>query len=770
MDPNEAKEEKEVKTNGRSLVDISTVDNDDSSTDTNDSSFFLNPSSSAEQAENEGIGLLRQIFPDEPTETLREMHHQHIQNNLTLENEKNQKRKRLAPEVDLPDDFLRLPTSVAVRRSYTNAENGASTTRYEFIADLEKQCLQDHFISTNDGNSSQLLDYFTAVVEPQPGGLGLKLQQEYGWLVVHDLLDWKPNPSADAGILPGDVLIGINGYAFVNYTTRQAVESVQTSPIPVVLHFRRRPVRSPTNAAVVERTTSLLDNTILEEAPTESILEIASITPPPSQPLIPRIHPFATALSKRRLIQSHQDECLISSHLYQFTERARQWESLQAFRIHPTSYKLIPQFDPKDLPPDMAKIMCIEDENEKVKFVPSTPPLRNNSPLIPLEYIHAFYGDQQQITMEARQNRPQESSQTTSQTKAPVTNHYPAIEAARAAQQMLPSLREQRQEPLPTIFIPLYGIRKALSARIVHSFVDEQGERAYTIWVYDVESGKEWYAPMRYWEDFAELRTATLALDHSGYIRDLDFPNKGSGWLFRTAKKATNKEAQRQQALEAFLRGLCRYTYTCQPLHPQVAELAIHVQSFLGTEAALAEVTDLEETRISSTGPEHPHWYLKKSIQRYTWRLFLLQTPRAMVQDFVDIVKQRAPKLTDLEKLEAQGRASLKARAMQDLEYIQSFLDQLVDLIVEGSLPELREVAKRREYPRLDEATWERLVREAVREQVEIEVYVPLRSVVSRLLVNGWKHEDMEVQFKIKVRYHEYVVSLCFSHLPLSTE
>ena len=32
---------------------------------------------------------------------------------------------------------------------------------------------------------------------------------------------------------------------------------------------------------------------------------------------------------------------------------------------------------------------------------------------------------------------------------------------------------------------------------------------------------------------------------------------------------------------------------------------------------------------------------------------------------------------------------------------------------------------------------------------MEIEAYVPLRSVVSRWLVNGWRHEDMEAHFKI---------------------
>jgi hypothetical protein len=133
---------------------------------------------------------------------------------------------------------------------------------------------------------------------------------------------------------------------------------------------------------------------------------------------------------------------------------------------------------------------------------------------------------------------------------------------------------------------------------------------------------------------------------------------------------------------------------------------------------------------------------------------------RAIVNDFVDRARARGPKLQDIESLEAKGRASLKARAMKDLEGIQNFLDQLVDLVLEGCHDDLESIAQRREYLAIrkgkstlsldDVASWDRLVREAVREQVEIEVYVPLRSVVSRLLVNGWRHEDMEVQFKIK--------------------
>ena len=101
---------------------------------------------------------------------------------------------------------------------------------------------------------------------------------------------------------------------------------------------------------------------------------------------------------------------------------------------------------------------------------------------------------------------------------------------------------------------------------------------------------------------------------------------------------------------------------------------------------------------------------------------------------------------------------------MDELRQIQNFLDQLVDLILEGCNDDLRSIAKRREYSPIhkylvDESYWDRLAREAVREQVEIETYVPLRSVVSRLLVNGWRHEDMEVLFKMRVKYILQLIS-----------
>jgi len=214
------------------------------------------------------------------------------------------------------------------------------------------------------------------------------------------------------------------------------------------------------------------------------------------------------------------------------------------------------------------------------------------------------------------------------------------------------------------------------------------------------------------------------------------------------------------QLLEEFLRELIGIIYICDPLHPNTAEIALYVQSFLGVDAGLEDSNlpfSYERTfnSMSERIEYETQQLLKRSIQRYSWRIFLLHTMKAIVRDFVDAARARGPKLHEIESMEAGNKASLKTRAMNELLQIRKFLDQLVDLILDGCNDDLRLIAERQEYSPIhkyfvDESYWDRLVRESVREQVEIEVYVPLRSVISRLLVNGWRHEDMEVLFKIK--------------------
>eukprot|EP00980_Cylindrotheca_fusiformis_P001481 scaffold345_cov134-Cylindrotheca_fusiformis.AAC.92 len=303
------------------------------------------------------------------------------------------------------------------------------------------------------------------------------------------------------------------------------------------------------------------------------------------------------------------------------------------------------------------------------------------------------------------------------------------------------------------------GIRQALSTRIVNYFVEDGNRIAYTIWVYDGESGKEWYAPLRYLEDFSDLRAAVLALiPQECDMKDLELPKTKSNWLMGSRRDTLDQKVLQENSrqLESFLRVLCRLMYSASAVNPNVTEIAIHVQSFLGTDTGLSEGTDNEMDHPSQSSRDSHTWndckLLKRGLQRYVWRLFQLDIMQEIVDSFVDSALARSPNLQEIEFLEAQGREKLKARSMEELEQIQLVLNELVNLILEGCQVDLKLIAQHQEYETMrteiieNDSNWDRLVREAVREQVEIEVYVPLRSVVSRLLVNGWRHEDMEIQ------------------------
>ena len=796
----------------------------------------------------------------------------------------------LAGVNELPDeDFLRLPKSVAVLRNRKDpnetGENRGQT--YEFIKDLEMQALEEyHLAGTNQRihPGGKYVDYMTYVVDRDDRlGLGMSLQEvleaynpvdhteqgflgpgdsdmgyapqhaviRYGFMVIGFKPDTKKNqnsaspgqntksPAEAAGIECDDVIIGINGTAFLlqmplssspPYTVdmlsdrykdqkKRIIHSIQNSPTPVVLHIRRKRTRSMIEKRFVERnSTSLLDASTMEDLERDDLRQFdsAETDATPSSPndlehsttslqpslspafydtklaavpdvkLRPEPHPLSVALAERKLIRPGEDQWRITRRLQQFTERARQCESSNSLRIFLTGKgsgvrgSLAPHFDPIDLPPDMADLMVFQNGGgERANKDPardkqsnpfaadastsssSTPTLQFDSPLIPMEYLQAFYGEKQ-----AREIRTKSSFVYDNAQKLGTNGDDMA-------------------------WIPLHGIRKGLSARIVNSFVENNSDKsdntqsriAYTIWVYDLESGREWYAPIRYWQDFADLREAALnslptnsnvykELSVLKFARDPTIPNSGWGatvfgspsMLSPMRRKRRNDdfdEARQQtsQSLEEFLRELLGIVYTCYPLHTSTAEIALYVQSFLGVDAGLQDCSESFSDLRSFKNPsereeDETRKRLKRSIQRYSWRIFLLHTMKAIVKDFVDAARARGPKLHDVEYTETDMTA-MKTRAMDELLQIQKFLDQLVDLILEGCHDDLDSIAKRREYSAIhknlsDETYWDRLMREAVREQVEIEVYVPLRSVVSRLLVNGWRHEDMEVHFKIK--------------------
>lgn len=912
-------------------------------------SLDLNPNSSVDQLDIQGIALLKEIFPEETTTSLRKMHHKHIilnktsspsvsstvpaetssekcspstdgminegdqtskelgynkQENDGMRQQKPTSRRRYIPVVDLPNDFLRLPKSVAVlrKREHENGNEESKVQTYEFVKDLEMRALEEyHLAGTNQQihPGKKYVEYNTYVVDKDDrSGLGMTLQevleewnplsnteQQFSASGEHFVMSHVPqhtvirygfqvigfvnsqngqSPAEVAGIQCDDIVIGINGTAFLlevpvssssSFTVdrrsdhykiqkKRIIRSIQDSPSPVVLHIRRKRERTSMEKSFSERnTSSLLDTSTLKDMEREDFQEafanpedfvapkshdgpphsMSPVQPSPSSAFyhtkpaaVPRTkssllpHPLSVALADRKLIRPGEDQWRITRRLQQFTDRARQCESSNSLRIFITGKggnekgSLAPHFDPTDLPPDMAALMVFQkdgdaesekivqssnddpntddesnqfdssvsrnDDDEdkegleqkslrKVTCAPSTPTLPFDSPLIPMEYLQAFYGEKQAKEIRLKSNltsrfdlENQFSSSLPFWQQLPMNIEYENFHNGTGSTNNV-------------AWIPLHGIRKGLSARIVNSFVESAGSNpnssgpatsriAYTIWVYDIESGREWYAPIRYWKDFADLREAALSslptnsnmhreLSVLKFAKDPAIPSENNtGWsvavfgspsmsspistLQQRRRKRRNDEfdeARQQtcQSLEEFLRELLGIIYTCIPLHTSTAEIALYVQSFLGVDAGLEDrsesFSDVRtfESRLERVEDETQQ-LLKRSIQRYTWRVFLLHTMKAIVKDFVDATRARGPKLQEIESMDDDTKGSLKARAMDELLQIQKFLDQLVDLVLDGCNDDLQSIAKRREYSPIhknlaDESYWERLVR-----------------------------------------------------------
>lgn len=88
----------------------------------------------------------------------------------------------------------------------------------------------------------------------------------------------------------------------------------------------------------------------------------------------------------------------------------------------------------------------------------------------------------------------------------------------------------------------------------------------------------------------------------------------------------------------------------------------------------------------------------------------------------------------------------------KNVQRIRDFIDQVQDLIVDGCRDDFISISQRRDFAaiHIEDDSLDDLFREAVREQTEIEVYVPLRSTISKYLVYAWFNEDMEMKHKMK--------------------
>jgi Vacuolar sorting protein 9 (VPS9) domain len=722
----------------------------------------------------EGIGLLRQIFPTLSTSELRELYRDRLyqsnsskdeeanrdfsNDHLESTNDSNAERRRsklLRSEEAGPipslisNDFLRLPPQFAVRRfSHT-----AGHWHYERIQDLEnavwQQCYDADFgaFSYTDPTVRK-----TCVVFRNDEGVGITLRvvdesasgvPARRYIRVHALPSTsRVSAAAQANVAIGDILMGVNGLSIHfmrDYPDREllqhAVDMIQQSPDPVVLHFQT------TTSSTASTVISALSFSPLRPKPLGSLSVSSPARPPPAE-----VHLLSTPMNGRT-------------------------------RNVVTTPSLLDVSNDSSLLEDLSSAVPSR--------LSSTPQPASRDPV-----IHMFVaGLATRGVLDHGLDRVDEQLATTRQLvqitqRARQWEDTMKISFDVDSGQLVNHLVTSSRPPVNSI--PVAEVRPALSVRILHSFLDGD-QVAYTVWVYDVDSGSEWYAPVRYYSDFCELRDCALAL--CPVLANLPFPRTTglAGTVHPTRRHHLNLfgrapvrnavlHGERDAhcvVLESFLRGLCGALYIEQ-LDMSLAEVHIHLQSFLGCEDGLrngvSEAASFKATSACySVDEEESHsnslsrWSasLRRSLQRYTWRLFLLDSVKAAVDRFVTLVQHESPSLRDIENFESKGRDVLKELAMKDLDRIRSFLDFWQELIVETCCSDFRSIADRPEYRRAgnenDEAAQrnaaialDRTIRRAVREQVEIEIYVPLRTVVSRWLVHGWKHEDMELAFKVR--------------------
>ena len=175
-------------------------------------------------------------------------------------------------------------------------------------------------------------------------------------------------------------------------------------------------------------------------------------------------------------------------------------------------------------------------------------------------------------------------------------------------------------------------------------------------------------------------------------IAEIPFPNlkwAGFGLAVSDAKESANSRELRRDQLETFLRRVFADVYR-GPLHPYLAEIATHLQSFVGCDGVLSDDNSLSlalnhQVAISEStyGKRSPdaksepdrvaRMHLKRSIQRYVYRIFLLPCMEKLVSQFVDTTKQSM----NTESTAAVGQMSSRKMTSSEVEKIRDFIDQV---------------------------------------------------------------------------------------------
>jgi hypothetical protein len=295
-------------------------------------------------------------------------------------------------------------------------------------------------------------------------------------------------------------------------------------------------------------------------------------------------HPLVKALRDRNVSLGVDDEFFITKTLEDFEKRTSQW-------VHKSFY-------------------CVDAETGKLHDCPRGPNLMSNND------VNEEQSDILQ-TVEFEESLFLPISDD-------VIKKEGGLEGHNRCSRTRPfnSLFEKKKNKESIIFIPLSGIRCALNPHIVHYYLDGDNV-GYIIWVYDNESGKEWYV-QRFLKDFVELRESIGKM--APCVNQLPFPYLGWGAILRgRSRLLQHSEDVRLKQLGDFLRGLSGILYT-EPLFKGTIEAFRLFQSFLSCNIGLSEGSQPEsllfaETVDSFKAKNDAKAQFKRHIQRYTFQV-----------------------------------------------------------------------------------------------------------------------------------------------------
>jgi len=689
-----------------------------------------------EKLDEEGLSLLAKIFPSASREELKEMHFNRIKSPEKSETKSTRGKNIYTNEDDSgknlfsskawPDEKKQGCGFVGSASNQGILFNAGASREDELkqITKLENDVFREHI--KHDARLANEIgfrnyEHVTTVVFSRDlfVGLGMQLQESDGYVLVHALInhdgtriaseknyaaalgDFKADklhgmgPAFKAGIKPGDMIMGVNGISFLRW---------------------RPPNSNSPNS------TSYSSQNILAGA--------SNVVTNSIDPIYLHLYRINPRLSLRT---SHSKHGIQSSMT--LDGRPRVYSDDEHEQSNTSLSGIIHSHKPNNLYPKSPDLLHPLSECLGAKGL-----LQSHSDKIQFSRTLEIYSDR--------------AMQWESNVHFMSTTFDDVRNASR---------RDYLGSSTETVMrgdqsTDLTHVRKALCVRIVNTFVEKE-RLAYTLWVFDVESQMEWYAPIRYLQDFEDLRLAVSHL-RTKYVNGLPFPN--IGWFHgkEVSESQRTKDARCNQ-LETFLRDICAIIYKDAP-NPNMPEVAVYVQTFLGCDTCIdaeGKVSLALHDQGNCIGM--PHWnfthqghtaleekkeiQLKKAVQLFVYRLFLLPILRSLVDRFIEEVRTGA--------ITGHNQKIEKKQILVILAKIASFISQIQDLVYEGCVDDFHDIAMSTRFNKINggHTDEEALYYEAICEHVEIEVYVPLRNTISRHLVHGWRHDDVEIQFKMQV-------------------